>query len=256
MLTQPRAVQRPDDVAAALVAGGHPPTRLAVEQEDLEEHFLRCLDAATRGGDRDRRLGRRLAASPGAARGTAQGAALHRAAAHGAGLRASPRWSAASSCTSSPTPSGRGAWASSARRRSSPAAARTGRPTSRSSRQAATVGGFVLFAFVDRLGLRPRVLGRHRALPAGAAHVAGGDHRRQVRRRGPVVRRAHRCSSRCWASSSAPSSGCPGWSADGRAARAGARLGRRRPHAAHRHARWRCSPASAAATWRRSASRC
>jgi ABC-2 type transport system ATP-binding protein len=41
VLTQPRAVQRPDDVAAALVAGGHPPTRLAVEQEDLEEHFLR-----------------------------------------------------------------------------------------------------------------------------------------------------------------------------------------------------------------------
>ena len=41
VLTQPRAVRRPDDVAAALVAGGHPPTRLAVEQEDLEEHFLR-----------------------------------------------------------------------------------------------------------------------------------------------------------------------------------------------------------------------
>ena len=41
VLTQLRAVQRPDDVAAALVAGGHPPTRLAVEQEDLEEHFLR-----------------------------------------------------------------------------------------------------------------------------------------------------------------------------------------------------------------------
>ena len=41
VLTQPRAVRRPDDVAAALAAGGHPPTRLAVEQEDLEEHFLR-----------------------------------------------------------------------------------------------------------------------------------------------------------------------------------------------------------------------
>jgi ABC-2 type transport system ATP-binding protein len=41
VLTQSRAVERPDDVAAALVAGGHPPTRLAVEQEDLEEHFLR-----------------------------------------------------------------------------------------------------------------------------------------------------------------------------------------------------------------------
>ncbi len=41
VLTQLRAVQRPDDVAAALVAGGHPPTHLAVEQEDLEQHFLR-----------------------------------------------------------------------------------------------------------------------------------------------------------------------------------------------------------------------
>ncbi len=41
VLTQPLAVRRPDEVAAALVAGGHPPTRLAVEQEDLEEHFLR-----------------------------------------------------------------------------------------------------------------------------------------------------------------------------------------------------------------------
>jgi ABC-2 type transport system ATP-binding protein len=41
VVTQQRAVQRPDDVAAALVAGGTPPTRLAVEQEDLEEHFLR-----------------------------------------------------------------------------------------------------------------------------------------------------------------------------------------------------------------------
>ena len=41
IITQSRAVQRPDDVAAALVAGGTPPTRLSVEQEDLEEHFLR-----------------------------------------------------------------------------------------------------------------------------------------------------------------------------------------------------------------------
>jgi ABC-2 type transport system ATP-binding protein len=41
VLTQARAVQRPDEVSAALAAGGHPPTTLAVEQEDLEEHFLR-----------------------------------------------------------------------------------------------------------------------------------------------------------------------------------------------------------------------
>ena len=46
VLTQARAVERPDDVAAALVAGGHPPTRLAVEQEDLEEHFLRLTALA------------------------------------------------------------------------------------------------------------------------------------------------------------------------------------------------------------------
>jgi ABC-2 type transport system ATP-binding protein len=46
VLTQPRAVRRPDDVAAALVSGGHPPTRLAVEQEDLEEHFLRLTALA------------------------------------------------------------------------------------------------------------------------------------------------------------------------------------------------------------------
>ena len=41
VLTQARAVKRPDDVATALAAGGHPPTKLTVEQEDLEEHFLR-----------------------------------------------------------------------------------------------------------------------------------------------------------------------------------------------------------------------
>ena len=41
IIAQSRAVQRPDDVAAALVAGGTPPTRLSVEQEDLEQHFLR-----------------------------------------------------------------------------------------------------------------------------------------------------------------------------------------------------------------------
>ena len=45
VITLSRAVQRPDDVATALVAGHHPPTRLAVEQEDLEEHFLRLTTA-------------------------------------------------------------------------------------------------------------------------------------------------------------------------------------------------------------------
>ena len=35
-----RAVTRPDDIARLLVQAGAPPTRLAVEQEDLETHFL------------------------------------------------------------------------------------------------------------------------------------------------------------------------------------------------------------------------
>jgi ABC-2 type transport system ATP-binding protein len=41
VLTERRAVEAPDEVAAVLVNAGTPPTRLAVEQEDLEAHFLR-----------------------------------------------------------------------------------------------------------------------------------------------------------------------------------------------------------------------
>ena len=41
MLGEPRAVAAPDEVARVLVAAGIPPTRLAVEQDDLEQHFLR-----------------------------------------------------------------------------------------------------------------------------------------------------------------------------------------------------------------------
>jgi ABC-2 type transport system ATP-binding protein len=41
-----RAVERPDDVAVALVAAGCPPTRLAVEREDLEAYFLRTVEVA------------------------------------------------------------------------------------------------------------------------------------------------------------------------------------------------------------------
>jgi ABC-2 type transport system ATP-binding protein len=41
VLAEPRAVEAPDAVARVLVAAGAPPMRLAVEQEDLEEHFLR-----------------------------------------------------------------------------------------------------------------------------------------------------------------------------------------------------------------------
>ncbi len=41
ILTDPRALDAPDDVATILVNGGAPPTRLVREQEDLESHFLR-----------------------------------------------------------------------------------------------------------------------------------------------------------------------------------------------------------------------
>jgi ABC-2 type transport system ATP-binding protein len=37
------ALDRPDDVAVRLVQAGHPPTLLAVEQEDLEGYFLRLI---------------------------------------------------------------------------------------------------------------------------------------------------------------------------------------------------------------------
>jgi ABC-2 type transport system ATP-binding protein len=41
LLNQARATAEPDQVATILVRAGTPPTRLAVEQEDLEGHFLR-----------------------------------------------------------------------------------------------------------------------------------------------------------------------------------------------------------------------
>jgi ABC-2 type transport system ATP-binding protein len=40
-LSEPRAVEAPDEIAALLVNAGTPPTRLIIEQEDLEDHFLR-----------------------------------------------------------------------------------------------------------------------------------------------------------------------------------------------------------------------
>src|SRR5512143_1750645 len=40
-ITEERAVEAPEEIARVLVEAGTPPTRLAVEQEDLEEHFLR-----------------------------------------------------------------------------------------------------------------------------------------------------------------------------------------------------------------------
>ena len=41
LLTEPRALDAPEEVAALLVNAGTPPYRLAVEQEDLEGYFLR-----------------------------------------------------------------------------------------------------------------------------------------------------------------------------------------------------------------------
>jgi ABC-2 type transport system ATP-binding protein len=40
-LTGDRAIERPDEIATLLVAGGVPPLHLAVEQEDIEDYFLR-----------------------------------------------------------------------------------------------------------------------------------------------------------------------------------------------------------------------
>ena len=40
-LREARAIEHPDEVARLLVEGGAAPSRLAVEQEDIEEHFLR-----------------------------------------------------------------------------------------------------------------------------------------------------------------------------------------------------------------------
>lgn len=45
VLTDARAVREPDAVAIALVAAGCPPTRLVVEQDDLETFFLRVVEA-------------------------------------------------------------------------------------------------------------------------------------------------------------------------------------------------------------------
>ncbi len=42
-MTEDRAVRSPDTVATLLVQAGCPPTRLVVEQEDLETYFLRIV---------------------------------------------------------------------------------------------------------------------------------------------------------------------------------------------------------------------
>jgi ABC-2 type transport system ATP-binding protein len=45
-LSEDRALERPDEIARLLVEAGVPPLRLAIEQEDIEEHFLRLTGAA------------------------------------------------------------------------------------------------------------------------------------------------------------------------------------------------------------------
>ena len=41
VIEQPHAIEHSDDIAQILVNAGAPPTRLAVEQENLEDYFLR-----------------------------------------------------------------------------------------------------------------------------------------------------------------------------------------------------------------------
>ncbi|MGA2490978.1 MAG: ABC transporter ATP-binding protein [Anaerolineales bacterium] len=47
-LTQVSAIERPDEIACLLVQAGTPPTQLLVEEEELEDYFLRLV-----GGNRD-----------------------------------------------------------------------------------------------------------------------------------------------------------------------------------------------------------
>ena len=55
-----RAIDAPDEVARVLVAAGAPPIRLGIEQEDLEQHFLRLTGGALTGGALTRRRAMRL----------------------------------------------------------------------------------------------------------------------------------------------------------------------------------------------------
>lgn len=47
ILTGAHAIERPDDIARILVNAGTPPTRLAVEQQNLEDHFLQLTAGAS-----------------------------------------------------------------------------------------------------------------------------------------------------------------------------------------------------------------
>ncbi|HSL43945.1 MAG TPA: ABC transporter ATP-binding protein [Anaerolineales bacterium] len=46
VIEDPRAIECPDQIAQVLVSAGTPPMRLAVEQQDLEDHFLQLTGGA------------------------------------------------------------------------------------------------------------------------------------------------------------------------------------------------------------------
>jgi ABC-2 type transport system ATP-binding protein len=43
LIEDPRAIEHPDEIAKILVNAGAPPTRLALEQQNLEDHFLQLI---------------------------------------------------------------------------------------------------------------------------------------------------------------------------------------------------------------------
>jgi ABC-2 type transport system ATP-binding protein len=52
LLEEDYAIEHPDDIARILVNAGNPPVRLAVEQQNLEEHFLQLTNEREHGDDR------------------------------------------------------------------------------------------------------------------------------------------------------------------------------------------------------------
>jgi ABC-2 type transport system ATP-binding protein len=48
VLNSAHAIEHPDDIARILVNAGNPPVRLAVEQQDLEDHFLQLTTEMSR----------------------------------------------------------------------------------------------------------------------------------------------------------------------------------------------------------------
>ena len=192
-------MERPDDVAAALVDGGHPPTRLAVEQEDLEAHFLRLTGPAPADATPPA-PSRRPARPPGS--GSVSGLVPPlRVELLKARRSIAPLLTALAACIA-PLVGGLFMYilADPERARRMGIIGQKAQLAGGGSDwpayfallgQAVTVGGFVLFAFVVSW-----VFGREfsdgtvrylLALPTSRS----GDDRRQVRRRRPLVRRAH-----------------------------------------------------------------